>query len=385
MKKNSLILVLLGNLASFGPFVTDFYLPSLPQLTAFFSTSAAVIQMSLTASMLGLAVGQLFIGPISDKYGRRRPLIWSLLLFGASTLGCIFSPTAEWFILFRLLQGLTGASGLVISKVVVTDRFSGDDLARYFAFLSAVQFVAPIIAPVFGGAVLSVTSWHGIFVVLCVWGAALLAGSWKMDESLPGPRRLRTSVLKSFGCFAVVIRNRGFMVMTLLLAFVSAVVFSYISASPFLFQNHFGLSPMRYSICFACNAIGLVAGSAVVMRVRDTGAVLRTGICGLVLTSVLTSCALLLAWPFLLFEAMLFAMILCCGLLIPITTTLALEAEPDNKGVAAALLGALSFLAGGLVAPLVGIGDLLVSTVVLFLVNALVSLGLYRYSRRKAC
>lgn len=380
--KRSFLLILLGNLASFGPFVTDFYLPGLPELTTVFSAPAAIVQMSLTASMLGLAVGQLLIGPVSDKYGRRKPLLWSLLLFVLSTAGCIFSPSIEWFIFFRLMQGLTGASGLVISKVVVTDLFTGKDMARYFAILAAVQFIAPILAPVLGGVVISLTSWQGIFAVLAVWGVVLLWGGWRMEESLEPGKRLKVPVLKSFGCFAGVVRNRKFLVMTLLLAFVSAVIFSYISASPFLFQNHFGLTPMRYGLCFACNAVGLVAGSALVMRAGNTKAVLRWGCYGLLATCVLTSCALLLEAPFLLFEAMLFLMIFCCGVLIPLTTTLALDAEPDNKGVAAALLGSLSFLAGGIVAPLVGIGDMLVSTVVLFLAGAVVSLLLYLRSLR---
>lgn len=382
MRKTSLLLILLGNLASFGPFVTDFYLPSLPSLSTVFSVPAAVIQMSLTASMLGLAVGQLFIGPISDKYGRRAPLVWSLLLFVAATAGCIAATSAEWFIFFRLMQGLTGAGGLVISKVVVTDRFTGSESAKYFAILAAVQFIAPIIAPVLGGAVLSLTSWQGIFVVLGIWGIILLWGSWRMEESLPRQNRLDIPVLKSFGCFVSVVRNRRFIIMTLLLAFVSAVVFSYISASAFLFQEHFGLSPMLYSVCFACNALGLVAGSGVVMKVRNQKAILRCGIYGLIVTGLLTACALVQAWPFVVFEALLMLMILCCGALIPLTTTLALNTVTDNKGAAAALLGSLSFLAGGIVAPLVGIGSLTHSTAVLFVTGAAVSLLLYWWSCR---
>ena len=207
MKKTSL-LIFLGNLASFGPFVTDFYLPCLPELSSFFFSPAAVVQISLTASMFGLAVGQLLIGPISDKYGRRNPLICSLLLFVISTIGCIFSTSIDWFIFFRLMQGLTGASGLVISKVVITDLFTGKDSARYFAILAAVQFIAPILAPVLGSAVFSLTSWQGIFIVLCVWGVALLWGGWRMDESLSEERRLHVPVLKSFACFSGVVRNR---------------------------------------------------------------------------------------------------------------------------------------------------------------------------------
>lgn len=380
--KKTFLLLFLGNLASFGPFVTDFYLPSLPELATLFAAPASVVQLSLAASIFGLAIGQLFIGPVSDKYGRRRPLLWSLLLFTFATVGCILSPTIELFNLFRLLQGLTGASGLVISKVVVTDRFSGAEMARYFAILAAVQFIAPILAPVLGGVIFSLTSWRGIFVMLGLWGLALLRCAYKMEETLPAEKRLTIPVVKTFGCFAGLLRNRRFVVMTLLLAFVSAVVFAYISASPFLYQNHFGLSPMRYGLCFACNAVGLVAGSALVMRVRDTAFVLRIGCCGLLAFSVLTSLALLGGWGFLLFEAMLFLMIFCCGVLIPLTTTLALDAEAENKGAAAALLGSLSFLAGGIVAPLVGLGDMLVPTVALFVSASVISLLLARCSRR---
>lgn len=279
MRKGALLLIL-GNLASFGPFVTDLYLPCLPELAEFYSASASYVQFSLTASMVGLAVGQLFIGPISDKYGRCRPLLWCLGCFVLATLGCIVSPGIHGFICCRLLQGLTGASGLVISKAMVTDLYTGRDLRRFFAAITTIQFVSPIVAPVLGGVIFNLTSWQGVFVVLSVWGLLLLYACTRLKETLPAENRLRLPVFKSLEAFRPVVRNHRFMVLNLFQAFVGIVFFSYISASPFLFQQHFGLSPMDYSMFFAFNAMGLIAGSVFVIRLKRQSSVLLPGSVG---------------------------------------------------------------------------------------------------------
>lgn len=234
MSKKTLVFIL-GNLTAFGPFVTDFYLPCQPELTTCFAASASVIQVSLTAGMLGLAAGQLLIGPVTDKYGRKRPLLWCLLLFVVATVGCILSTSIVPFIGFRLLQGLTGASGLVISKVIIADSFSAADLTKYFALLAAVQGAAP----------------------------------------------------------------------NLMQVFASAALMAYISASPFIFQQHFGLTPMEYGLCFAGNAVGLVTDSAVVMRIKNLQAAARWSALGLLTMAVLMSVALLCQWPFGVFEVAL--------------------------------------------------------------------------------
>lgn len=257
MRKGALLLIL-GNLASFGPFVTDLYLPCLPKLTEFYSTSASYVQMSLTASMIGLAVGQLLIGPISDKYGRCRPLLWCLACFVLATLGCIVSPNVHGFVCCRLLQGLTGASGLVISKAMIADIYTGRELGRFFAAITTIQFVSPIIAPVLGGVIFNLTSWQGVFIVLGLWGLLLLYACTRLQETLSVEKRLQLPVHKSLKAFLPVMCNHQFMVMNLFQAFVGIVFFSYISASPFLFQQHFGLSPMDYSMFFAFNAMGLM-------------------------------------------------------------------------------------------------------------------------------
>lgn len=381
MKKGYLLLIL-GNLASFGPFVTDLYLPCLPKLTEYFSASASLVQMSLMASMFGLAIGQLLIGPVTDKYGRRCPLLWCLTVFVIATVGCIVSPGIHWFVFFRLLQGLTGASGLVISKAMAADLYVGREMGTFFAALTAIQFVSPILAPVLGGVIFSLVSWQGIFIVLGVWGLFLLYASSHLCETLAMEKRLQLPIRKSLKAFMPVLRNRRFMVMNIFQAFVSAVFFSYISVSPFLFQHHFGLSPMNYGFCFAFNAVGLIIGSILVIRLKRQKSCLTFGTVGLLLTCSLSSLALWLDWPFPVFETALFLMIFFCGILIPVGNTLALESEQESKGVAAALLGAVAFFLGGLVAPLAGVGNLENSTVVLFMTGALLSLLSYLFARK---
>lgn len=381
MNKKTLVFIL-GNLTAFGPFITDFYLPCLPELTAYFGGTASQIQLSLTAGMLGLAVGQLLVGPVTDKYGRRRPLLWCLLLFALATAGCMFSARIATFILFRLLQGLTGAAGLVISKAIIADSFTGRDLARYFAILAAVQGVAPIVAPVGGGVAFSLTSWQGTFAVLGAWALGLLVVCRRLRETLSEKDRLQMPVWKTFRCYVPVVTNGKYLVMNLLQSFSAAALISYISASPFIFQQHFGLTPLQYSLCFAGNALGLVVGSSIVMKIQNLSSVTPWCATGLFITASLVSVALWLEWPFALFELLLVPMLFCVGMITPVGITLALNSVAEHRGSASALLGALPFLLGGIVAPLTGLGDMIRSMTTLVLICSAICLGLYLYSRR---
>ena len=350
MNKKRLVFIL-GNLTAFGPFITDFYLPCLPELTAYFGGSASLIQLSLTAGMLGLAAGQLLVGPVTDKYGRRRPLLWCLLLFVLATAGCMLSTRISAFILFRLLQGLTGAAGLVISKAIIADSFTGQDVARYFA-------------------------------VLGIWALGLLAVCRRMPESLAEKDRLQMPVWKTFRCYVPVVTNGKYLVMNLLQSFSAAALIAYISASPFIFQQHFGLTPLQYSICFAGNALGLVVGSSVVMKIRRLSSATPWCSVGLFVTGLLMSVALWLEWPFVLFELVLVPMLFCVGMITPVGITLALNSVTEHRGIASALLGALPFLFGGIVAPLTGLGDMIRSMTTLVLLCSVICLGLYLCSRR---
>ena len=195
VKENSqlFILVFLGMLTAFGPFVTDMYLPTLPAMTGFFQTTSSQVQLGLTASMIGLAVGQLLFGPLSDKYGRRIPLIMAMLLFLFSTLGCLFSATIMQFVGWRLVQGIAGAGGIVISRSIAADKYSGRELTKMLAVIGAINGVAPVAAPMAGGGMAGSLGWQGIFWALFVLGILLLAGSIHFRESLPATRRQHAS------------------------------------------------------------------------------------------------------------------------------------------------------------------------------------------------
>lgn len=376
MKQNSslYILILVGIVSAFGPFVTDFYLPALPALGSYFTTSASMVQLTLTVSMIGLAIGQLFIGPLSDRYGQKMPLIVSLILFILSTVGCLGSTTIGQFLVFRFIQGIAGAGGVVISKSIATDLYEGKQLARFFSMLSSVQGLAPICAPVLGGLLLTVTDWRGIFQTLLIIGFLLLLTTTRFRESLQTP--VTGGLSAAFKAYLPVMRNRCFMRYVLVQAMAMGVMFAYIAASPFIFQEHYGLSPVVYSLCFGVNALGIMGGSLLIIRFKDVKAALSLGAKGFLFMSLIVAVLLignLSVWAV---EAALFVLLVCLGMILPTSTTLALEPVRENSGNASAILGFLTFFVGGVCSPLAGLGNMLVSTSVIIVICAICTLAL---------
>lgn len=354
---NLYVLFVVGTVSALGPFVTDFYLPSLPALAGYFSTTASLVQLSLTFSMIGLAAGQLVIGPLSDRYGRKRPLVWSMTVFCLSTIGCLFSANIHAFLAFRLLQGLAGAGGVVISKSIASDLYEGRELARFFSMLSAVQGLAPICAPVLGGILLEYTDWRGIFVVLTGIGILLTLVLFRFRESLLPADRTKGDIGTTFRNYRTVLHDRRFMEYVLVQAFAMGVMFAYISASPFIFQQYFGLSPLAYSLCFGINALAIMGGSLTVGQFRSTRKALKVGVQGFLAAGCIVAVALIRGsvWTV---EVSLLVMLFFLGLILPSSTTLALELERRNSGNASAMLGFLMFLVGGALSPLTGLGSI---------------------------
>lgn len=234
VKENSRIflLVLLGMLSAFGPFVTDMYLPSLPAMGDYFNTTSSMVQLGLTTSMVGLAVGQVLFGPLSDRYGRRMPLLVAMWLFLVSTVFCLFARDIQQFVVFRLVQGVAGAGGIVISRSVATDKYSGKDLAKMLAVIGAINGVAPVVAPIIGGVFTEAIGWQGIFGILLVLGMVLLVGCYRFRESLPKENRLASGWSDTFRSFKVVLKDRQYVFYVLQMAFAQGVLFSYIASSP---------------------------------------------------------------------------------------------------------------------------------------------------------
>lgn len=377
MKRNSYIFTLafVGMIAAFGPFVTDFYLPALPALSDYFGAPASMIQLSLTVGMIGLGTGQLIVGPLSDRYGRRMPLLLSLAAFVAATAGCIMTDSIGRFLLYRFVQGLAGAGGVVISRSVATDLYAGRELARFFSVLGSVQGIVPVAAPVIGGLLLAVTDWKGIFAVLLGIGILLLVMTLAFRESLAQRSR---SVTASFKGYAPVLRNRRSMRYMGVQAMAMGVMFSYISASPFIFQQQYGLSPVAYSLCFGLNAFGIMAGSLLVLRSRSSERGLAIGTRGFFVMALATAIVLTQGGSVWLIEASFFLLMVMLGTIMPTSTTLALEPLREYSGSASAALGFLSFLVGGICSPLVGMGDMAVSTAAVIALCSLFTLLLAR-------
>lgn len=367
------LIVLLGLLTAFGPFVTDMYLPALPVMADDFGTTSSLVQLGLTTSMIGLACGQLLFGPLSDKYGRRTPLLAAMWLFIGSTVLCILAADIGQFVFMRFVQGIAGSGGIVISRSVATDKFSGRELAKMLALVGAINGIAPVAAPIIGGTLTDVIGWRGIFAILLGLGIVLLFGSFRFRESLPAGKRHATEWRDIFRGFRTTLRNRRYLCYILQLGFAQGVLFGYIASSPFIIQQHYGFTPFQFSVCFAVNAVAIGGAAALSVKFRRPETGTYTGCTGMVLFAVAEAIALALGCNFWIYEILLFALLFAMGLTFTSSTALAMESARENAGTASALLGAVCFAFGGIVSPLVGLGNILVSTGAVFVACAVCS------------
>lgn len=376
MKQNMKVFIpaTLGMLTAFGPFVTDFYLPVLPEMTGYFHTTPALASMSLTAGMIGLAAGQLFIGPLTDKYGRKRILVGSMLLFVVASLLCIFSGDIFMFNAMRGLQGLAGAGGIVIAKSMSADMYTGRELASFMALLGAINGIAPVCAPVVGGLMAGVTSWTGVFAVILAVGIVLMVCSMFLPETLQPANRIRKSVIKVYGNLFRVFRNSRFTLSVMAEMACFFMFFAYIASSPFIMQQVYHLSPLGYSLCFGLNALMIGVGAAMATRYRSQGTCLRFGGLGMLAGTLLLAFLLNTAMPLWIVMLAYIYTLICFGLMQPPLTAIALDSERDNAGAASAIFGASGFVAGALSSPLVGIGDITVTSGLVMACGAVVCL-----------
>ena len=350
--------IVLGLITAIGPLSIDMYLPAFPQLAADFAVPDAQVQLSLTACLIGLAVGQLTAGPLSDRWGRRRPILVAVATYAIFSVLCAIAPSAPLLAGFRLLQGLAGGAGVVVARALVRDLYSGVPAAKFFSQLTLIFGVAPIAAPSLGSAVLRATSWPGIFVTLGVL-ALLLTGlvAWRLPETLPPQRRSTGGLADLARTTRTLCTDRIYLGYALSQALAFAAMFSYIAGSPFVLQDGYGLSPTAFSLLFGLNATGLIAISQVNRWLLDrftprallTGTLLAELAAGL---GVLVAAALgnLIA-----LVAALFLLVSTIGMVTPNGTALALDRHPQRAGAAAALLGGIQSVVAASAAPLVGL------------------------------
>ncbi len=256
--------VVLGLLSTFGPLSLDLYLPVLPELADDLDASASAAQLSITACLVGLAVGQLVAGPLSDRLGRRRPLIVGLVGFLLASVACALAPSAAVLVVLRFVQGLAGAAGLVISRAIARDLYSGRALMIFFSRLILVAGLAPVIAPILGGQLSKIMSWRGIFGVLAGFGAVLLLAGWLgLKETLPPERRIVGGFSKTLHGYNTLLHDRFFVGCALSSGLAGASMFAYIAGSTFVLQRIYGMSPQGFSLVFGSISLALVIAAQV--------------------------------------------------------------------------------------------------------------------------
>lgn len=357
------MLVALASTAAIGPFATDTYLPALPLIVGEFEVSASTAQLTLTAFMVALAAGQLVIGPLSDRLGRRGLLIAGSVGTMVAAVACALAPSIWVLVFARVAQGFSGAAGIVLSKAIVVDVGRGAGVAKAFATLMAIQSVAPVIAPLFGGAVVPLGGWRGVFWLLAALSAiTLLAVIAAVPESLPVGDRRTGGLRSTLADMRVVASHGPFVARASAFVFTFGVLFSYISASPFVYQDMVGLSPSAYAVAFTVNALGILVSSLAGARLVGRFApekLLLTGMTGMVSAIVYLVVVVALSPAGTLSLAPVtvgFVLLtLSVGLAMPNSAALTMQATRGRSGSGSALLGAGQFGLAALVSPLTGL------------------------------
>ncbi|MCV7251128.1 multidrug effflux MFS transporter [Mycobacterium hackensackense] len=355
-----MLIAVLALLSAVTPLSIDMYLSAFPEMAAEFGTSASMIQLTLTALLIGLAVGQLVIGPLSDRYGRRIPLLVGSLVCLVASLLCIVSPTAPVLIALRFAQGFGGAAGVVISRAIVADRATGAAAARLFGVLMVIGALAPVIAPVLGGFIVADLGWRAVFAALAVLNALMLLGVvFFTPESLPRDRRRPGGLAALRSSARTVLSNRRYLGYTLALAFVFTALFSYISASPFVLQNIVGLSPRVYSLTFGGCAVVMAVMSALSARLVtrvEPRTLLAAGVAAMV---VVTGLLLITVTAGGVAPVPTIALMACfmasMGFIVANAMALATAEVRYAAGTGSAVLGFLQYALGAGASPLVGL------------------------------
>lgn len=374
----------LVTVSALGSFVNDMYTPALPAMCRFFGCQVSVAQLGLTMGMVGLGLGQILLGPISDRYGRKPVLIGSVILFIVAAIASIFSPNIHVFNISRLFQGLGASGGYFLARTIPADLYSGRALARLMAITGAINGVAPASAPVIGGVTADAWGWKGVFLVLAAFALVILAISPLVKESLPPSRRTTGPWRKSLRGYGALLRDRPFIIHICYKGFALGILFAYLSAAPFILQDHYGLSQTRYGLVIGFNSIFVAAGAMLAMRFHPLKRAARTGAIILAVGTAAQAYALWTIHSLWIFEICMWVMLFGLGLIFTTTNTLAMSEGSSRAGEASAMLGLAGYVVGAIVAPLVGLGDVMHSCAIAFVILTLLTLLCSRHSKRLA-
>ncbi|BBK65792.1 TPA: multidrug effflux MFS transporter [Staphylococcus aureus] len=358
-KRSPIFIIILGSLTAIGALSIDMFLPGLPDIRHDFQTTTSNAQLTLSMFMIGLAFGNLFAGPISDSTGRRKPLIIAMIIFTLASLGIVFVHNIWLMVALRFLQGVTGGAA-VISRAIASDMYSGNELTKFMALLMLVNGIAPVVAPTIGGIILNYSVWRMVFVILTIFGFVMVIGSLlKVPESLTVTNRESSSGLKTmFKNFKILLKTPRFVLPMLIQGMTFVILFTYISASPFIIQKIYGMTAIQFSWMFAGIGITLIISSQLtgyLVDFIDSQKLMRGMTMIQIIGVILVTIVLLNHWNF---------WILAIGFIIliaPVTGvatlgfTIAMDESSSGRGSSSSLLGLVQFLFGGIASPLVGV------------------------------
>ncbi|HAR5380252.1 TPA: multidrug effflux MFS transporter [Staphylococcus aureus] len=388
-KRSPIFIIILGSLTAIGALSIDMFLPGLPDIRQDFQTTTSNAQLTLSMFMIGLAFGNLFAGPISDSTGRKKPLIIAMIIFTLASLGIVFIHNIWLMVALRFLQGVTGGAAAVISRAIASDMYSGNELTKFMALLMLVNGIAPVVAPTIGGIILNYSVWRMVFVILTIFGFVMVIGSLlKVPESLTVTNRESSSGLKTmFKNFKILLKTPRFVLPMLIQGMTFVILFTYISASPFIIQKIYGMTAIQFSWMFAGIGITLIILSQLtgyLVDFVDSQKLMRGMTMIQIIGVILVTIVLLNHWNF---------WILAIGFIIliaPVTGvatlgfTIAMDESSSGRGSSSSLLGLVQFLFGGIASPLVGVKgeDNPIPYIIIIIATAVILIILQIYNMR---
>lgn len=368
-------------LSAFGSFVNDMYLPTLPEMVKAFHTSVPTVQLGLTFGMIGLGLGELILGPMSDRFGRKPILVGALVVFCIGAVCSVWSRTIHVFIWWRLVQGIGASGGYFLARTIPADMYKGRTLAKVMALVGAINGFAPASAPVIGGLVARSIGWQGIFWILFAFSAMLLLLSMALKESLPKSRRM-SGFGPAFHNYVILVRNKHFLIHVLLKGSALGMLFAYISSAPFIIQDHYHFNQLQFGLFMGVNALFVATGAMVALKFKPLKRAAMFAARALVLVIAAQIICFYTVDSVWVYDVLNLPMIFCLGMLFTVANTLAMNEGRECAGDASAMIGLGGYMFGAIVSPLVGMGDIIHSTAIVLGVLALITLIFARLANK---
>lgn len=374
-KSYGLFVVFIAIIGAFSSLVNDMYLPTIPAMMREFHTTPSMTQMGLSMAMLGMGIGSVLWGSLSDHFGRKPILIISLLIFAVSTGVALLSPDITFFVAVRLVQGFGAGGAMVLSTSIPADVFAGRQLGKLMGIVGAINGIAPAAGPLLGGFLADRVGWQGIFVVLLAIGIGMTIWTTLTNETLPPARRIAARRLSDYlKSYRTMLLNGRFMIYVVIKALGIALLYAYISSGPFIIQDHYHFSALTFGIIFGANALAIAAGAMLAPRFRIMKQAMVVGTVGIFLLSLGMAAVMWYELPFWAYELVAVPLVLCLGMIFSSANTLAMDVGRADAGTSSAILGVVKYILAAIVSPLCGLGNLMHSSAIVVIVTAAIAL-----------